>query len=222
MNGMFLQLMWSNPGFYFAVVITCVVSITLHELAHGVAAIKLGDDTPRYTGHMTGNPLVHMGVTSIAMLLLFGIAFGAMPVDRSRLRGKYAEAIVAVAGPLTNLVLGIGGLVCLGLLARFGVLSDGSQVHKNMELLLWVFGSTNLALMLFNLIPVPPLDGSYILANLVPSYRQLMSAEMVRGVMTAAFFALFLGAGTFIYSVADQASVHVLDAVAGTSSDASP
>ncbi len=90
-----------------------IFSICLHELAHGWVAIKLGDDTPRLAGHMTWNPLVHMGPYSLLMFVVIGIAWGAMPINPSRLRGKYAEAMVALAGPLTNLGLAIIGLTAL-------------------------------------------------------------------------------------------------------------
>ena len=115
MNGLFIQTLLSNPLFYLCVVVTVIVSIILHELAHGLAAIKLGDKTPIHTGHMTLDPLVHMGPFSIVILLVVGIAWGLMPIDPTRLRGKYAEAIVAVAGPLTNLILAAIALTALGI-----------------------------------------------------------------------------------------------------------
>ena len=65
-----------------------IASITLHELAHGWAAIFQGDDTPLVTGHMTANPVVHMGIPSIFIFLLLGIAWGAMPINPYKLRNK--------------------------------------------------------------------------------------------------------------------------------------
>src|SRR4051812_36019683 len=82
---MFLQEAQSNPRFFLAVCITVILSITIHELAHGIVAVWRGDDTPIETGHMTLNPAVHMGVISIVCLLLAGISWGSMPVDPSRL-----------------------------------------------------------------------------------------------------------------------------------------
>lgn len=192
-----------RQAFFFAVIITVVISITLHELAHGIVAVKLGDDTPIVTGHMTMNPLVHMGMFSIVLLFLAGIAFGAMPVDRTRLRGKYAESLVALAGPATNLLLAILGTVALGLCYRFDVFQDESPVHQRAEMLLRVFGIFNFALMLFNMLPIPPLDGSLVAANISPAYRRFMSGELVQGAMQAVFFALFLGGSMFIFMAAD-------------------
>lgn len=188
---LFIQQLSANPQFYFAVVLVVVISICLHELAHGFAAIALGDRTPEETGHITLNPLVHMGPISLVMLFLVGISWGAMPVDVTRLRGKFAEAIVAVAGPLTNLLLAFIGATTLGLWQRFGGPLDlENHMVDNATTLLWVMGVYNLLLCALNLIPIPPLDGSRIVANLVPSYRNWASDPTMQGV----FFALLFGA----------------------------
>src|SRR6056297_3003392 len=71
-----------------------ILSICLHELAHGWTAIRLGDDTPVVTGHMTWNPIVHMGAFSLFVFAFIGIAWGQMPINPSKLRGRYAESVV--------------------------------------------------------------------------------------------------------------------------------
>ena len=215
MDELFFQNLQTNPTLFFSVVITVILSITLHELAHGWAAVRLGDRTPIETGHMTLNPVVHMGVISIILLLTLGIAFGAMLVDPTRLRGRYANAWVALAGPAMNLFLGLIGLVGLGLWLRFGTLDPTDHVQLNAFVLLSVFGPTNIALMLFNLLPVPPLDGSRVVADFVPAYRRLISGEAVRGLMTAVFFAMFLGGASYIFRAAYAASDGVIYAIAG-------
>ncbi|MGN6727412.1 MAG: site-2 protease family protein [Tepidisphaeraceae bacterium] len=215
-GNLFIQTLQSDPTYFFAVVITIVVSITLHELAHGWVAIRLGDDTPLESGHMTLNPLVHMGLISIILLCMMGIAFGAMPVNRNRLRGKYAEALVALAGPAMNLVLGLIGSVGFAIWWRFANVDSGgefSPVARNGLLLLQVFGATNFALLLFNLIPIPPLDGSYVLANLVPAFRRFLAHELARGAMTAIFFAMFLGGARAIFVLANQMTAEILNVV---------
>ena len=215
MNGLFIQSLQTEPRYFFAVVITVIVSITLHELAHGFVAIKLGDDTPAVTGHMTLNPLVHMGLFSFVLLAIAGIAYGAMPVNRSRLRGRYAESLVAVAGPVTNLLLAVIATVGLGLWYRFGTVDVGVAAQANGLLLLSVFAITNFALAIFNMLPVPPLDGGYIAANLFPAYRRLLSGDMARGFLSAVTIALFLGGGTFIFSGAYSAYFGLGHAAAG-------
>lgn len=186
-----------EPGgqFYFAaVVFTVVVSITLHELAHGWLAIRLGDRTPIWTNRMTGNPLVHMGPFSIAALLIAGLAWGQMPIDPTRMRGRYAEALVAAAGPATNLLLGLAALIALGLLWRVDALPEAPWAD-NLVNLLNIFGVTNLLLCVFNLLPVPPLDGSAILANLHRPYRDLVGDPSKQGLMILGFVAAFMFAG---------------------------
>lgn len=198
---MMIQLLQNDPRQYFAIIIVVMVSIILHELAHGWAAVKLGDDTPIETGHMnTLNPMVHMGPISLLLLAVVGIAFGAMPINPSRLRGKYAESLVALAGPAANLLLAIIGIVAMGLWFRFGAFNPDNHVAANGELLLRYLGVMNLALLMFNLIPVPPLDGSRVAANVFPAYRNLLNSQMAQGFMIAIFFAMFMGGARFIFA----------------------
>ncbi len=162
---------------YFSVVLTVIVSIVLHELAHGWAAIREGDDTPIETGHMTGNPMIHMGGLSIALVFLFGIAWGAMPVNPSRFRGKYSDAIVSFAGPAMNFLLAFVALTILGLLFQFwpdfynAVVANNDGREGRISELLVIAGYYNIALGIFNLAPIPPLDGSRILADFHSGYR---------------------------------------------------
>ena len=175
-----------------------VVSITLHELAHGWAAIKLGDDTPVRSGHMTWNPMVHMGPYSLGALLLIGIAWGAMPVDPSRLRGKHADTLVTVAGPVMNLVLGVIALTALIFwepLAGGHIISSmtiGDPLRTNLEIFLRAGAFLNFVLMLFNLLPVPPLDGGRILMNLWPSFNRLMRSENGQWIGLGVFVLFFV------------------------------
>ncbi len=195
----------STQFYFFSIVISVVISITLHELAHGWVAIKHGDLTPIRTGHMTGNPLIHMGPFSIMILMIVGIAWGQMPIDPSRLKGKYAEAWVAFAGPAMNFTLSIVALTGLGLLIRFETL-DGTSIEKNALGFLYAFGSINAILGVFNLFPIPPLDGSHIIANFNRKYAMFISDPGNRGVMMFGFFLLFTIASVIfgpIYSAAD-------------------
>ncbi len=180
----------ATQSFFFATVISVVISITLHELAHGWAAIRLGDNTPIRTGHMTGNPFIHMGPFSIVALLIAGIAWGQMPIDPTRMRGKYAEAWVAFAGPATNFMLSIAALTGLGLWLRFGGPID-TPVEENLKMLLWVFGSINAVLGVFNLLPIPPLDGSHIVANFNRKYAAFISDPAHQGIMLLGFIFMF-------------------------------
>lgn len=147
-----------------------IASITLHELAHGWAAIWQGDDTPRELGHMTPNPFVHMGGMSLLMLALFGFAWGLMPTNPSRYRwGRRGRIVVAGAGPAMNVLLALGCLTLLGALEGRGTLPPlglGSPFQNNLVTFLTVGGWLNLFLAAFNLLPVFPLDGCSVLAGI--------------------------------------------------------
>ncbi|MEM8737440.1 MAG: site-2 protease family protein [Planctomycetota bacterium] len=194
------RLFSDNPAdrfYFFAVVVTVVISIVLHELAHGWAAMRLGDPTPRTQGRMTGNPLVHMGPFSLVALALVGIAWGQMPIDPSRMRGRYAGAWVAAAGPAMNLLLAVAALTGLAVLVRFGPTgADASGgiagVLDNATQLLSIAGTLNLVLMGFNLMPAPPLDGSRILADFSRGYEQFAFNPAQPGVGLLLFFGAFL------------------------------
>ncbi|MBR89964.1 MAG: site-2 protease family protein [Verrucomicrobiales bacterium] len=168
--------------FFMCVIITVVVSITLHELAHGWAAIWQGDDTPREMGHMTADPLVHMGGASLVALVLVGIAWGMMPVNPNRFRDRRGDALVAAAGPAMNILLALISLTILAIWLRTSGQVETGPGH-NVQQLLYIFGVWNIVLALFNMVPVPPLDGSTVLGSFVPAYRRaidrLPSPEML-------------------------------------------
>ncbi len=178
-------------------VVLIIGSIVLHELAHGWAAISRGDRTPIELGHMTWNPLVHMGQMSLILFLVFGFAFGAMPVNPNRFRGKHAGAFVAAAGPAMNLVI-----ACVCVVAGGLVVALSRQIGDPLASNLWMFFRLgvmlNITLMIFNLIPVPPLDGSRILADFSPGYAQLWYGENARWVASGLFIIVFLFGGKHI------------------------
>lgn len=174
-----------------------IFSICCHELGHGYAAIRKGDDTPIVTGHMTWNPLVHMGMFSFIMFAVSGIAWGAMPVNPNRLHGRHADAYVAAAGPAVNLGL---FLLCAVLSIIWLVVPPfvGDEPWKNIEEFLHCGCALNMVLMLFNLIPVPPLDGSRIVASYVSSYREFVYSENGAVVSLIGFVLLFAVVGKYI------------------------
>jgi len=174
--------------YFGCVVVTVIISIVLHELAHGWAAIWQGDDTPRQMGHMTADPMVHMGGMSLLMLAVVGIAFGAMPVNPHNFRSRYGDALVSAAGPAMNFLLALMAYIGLAIwLKTAGVAPEGPM--RNGQVFLTVFGFINIALGIFNLLPVPPLDGSTVLGNFVPAYRRWIDSL---GNPMFLFFILFI------------------------------
>ncbi|MGK0157103.1 MAG: Zn-dependent protease [Neolewinella sp.] len=190
---MFIESISTNPAFFVYVVVTMVLSVVLHELAHGWAAIWQGDRTPIETGHMTIDPRVHMGAISLIMLALMGMCYGAMPVDSTRFRSRYGDALVSAAGPLMNLLLAflaLTGLSVWQVAVRDSI--EVSEVSGNLLQFLWVFGVSNVALFLLNLIPVPPLDGARVLANLNKGFARMLRRVQDPRVFLIAFVVVFM------------------------------
>ncbi len=183
-----------------------IASIVLHELGHGFAALWEGDTTPRDTGHLTINPSVHMGWFSIIALLIMGIAWGLMPVNPSRFRhGRRGWAVVAVAGPAVNLFLSGMCIVLCAVMIRYG--PQAEPLAGNLRMFLMVGGWLNVYLMLFNLMPVPPLDGSMILSGFSNTALRFFSKP---GVQQFGLLVLFLA--VFSTNLADQAVDHIQSA----------
>lgn len=181
-----------------AVLGTLAISVTLHEFMHGYVAYKLGDNTAKYSGRLTLNPIAHVDpfatvLLPIILLIIGGPLFGAakpVPFNPSNLRnGETGFAMVSLAGPLTNLVLAaLGGLM-------FRLLPLGGEALY----VLTVFIVLNLGLFVFNMIPFPPLDGSRVLYVLAPeSVRRVMQniesmGLLGIGILVIAIFYLGLG-----------------------------
>jgi Zn-dependent protease len=202
-----------GPIYLISWVVWVIGSIVLHELAHGWTALRLGDRTPIETGHMTWNPLVHMGQTSLIAFALLGIAWGQMPVDRTRLRGRHGDAMVSAAGPIMNLWLFVLALIGAALALKTRSLA-GDRAHDA-----FVFFFTgawlNVALALFNLLPVPPLDGSRILASFFPGYARIWQREGSQAVGLVAFGLLFFFGGRYIFGFAAEITIRALGTLTG-------
>ena len=222
------RLFSDNPAdrfYFFAVVLVVIVSIVLHELAHGFAALRLGDRTPVLQNRMTGNPLVHMGPFSLLALALAGIAWGQMPIDPTRLRGKHGEAFVAAAGPAMNLLIALVSLTALAVLLRLwtfpdftavaalrgdSTYTDLSALQQNALRLLAIAGLYNLLLMFFNLLPFPPLDGSHILADFSKPYAEFIGNPGNSGALMIGFiFCFAVASGPLVLLSANLMTAYV-------------
>lgn len=196
----------TSPVLLGSWVIWVISSIVLHELGHGLAAIRVGDRTPIETGHMTLNPIVHMGYMSLLMFALFGFTWGAMPVNPSRFRGRYADSLVSFAGPAVNLALAAICVLGDALWLSYGSSLSGNgamprHVSMNIHTFLWTGAMINVMGFLFNLVPIPPLDGSKIVANFVPAYDRMMNSERGALIGLAAFAMLFSVGGQRIWDL---------------------
>lgn len=149
-------------------IILLLISVVLHELAHGYTADALGDPTPRMEGRLSFNPLVHLdwfgSVLLPALMIIIGLPFvfgwaKPVPFNPYRLRNqRWGGAMVAAAGPLVNITL---ALLMAGLLT---VVDTGTLLAQILQLGIL----TNVVLAIFNLVPIPPLDGHHILFACLP------------------------------------------------------
>ena len=179
------------------------MSVVVHEVAHGYIAYRLGDNTASLRGRLTLNPIKHLdpfGSVILPLLLILmnaGFVLGwakPVPFNPDNLRnGKKGIFMVAVAGILANLMLAI----IFGLLIRFGFVFglppfDALALHSFYKIASTIV-ITNLVLALFNLIPIPPLDGSKILFSFLPARLQYIEEFLERwGMFLLLFFIIFL------------------------------
>ena len=171
-----------------------ILSVVVHEVSHGWMANYLGDPTARLSGRLTLNPLPHIdpiGSILIPLLLFFtnaGIMFGwarPVPVNTYNLRGKYGEVLVAAAGPLSNLTLAF----LFGFLVRFG----GEMLPPSFIHIAILTVMVNIVLTIFNLVPIPPLDGSKVLFGILPYHLQKLREPLERyGFFIVLIFIVFL------------------------------
>lgn len=174
-----------------------IMSVVVHEVSHGYAASMLGDQTARYQGRLTLNPLKHLDFVGSILVPAFsyflgGFIFGwakPVPYNPYNLRpGRWSEAIVAAAGPISNITLAIIFGLLLRLSPVYPAVFGGAFVQITSVI---VF--INIVLAIFNLMPIPPLDGSKLLFALFPDKLfQIRSFFERYGLMLVLFFILFL------------------------------
>ncbi len=158
--------------------IVLIFAFAYHELAHAVTADRLGDPTPRSYGRITLNPFANLDRTGMILALLIGFGWAYTPINPNYLRGnpRRSFAIVAIAGPLANLLM---ALLC-GLPIRLGLveITAPGEILPSLYSFLTFGVYYNLLLFAFNLIPIPPLDGFRILVGIVP-YEMAMQLERI-------------------------------------------
>ena len=152
-----------------------VIALVIHGYAHAKAADVMGDFTPRMTGRLTLNPMAHIDPIGLIMLLVvrFGWAKPVMINARNFRNWRQVELLVAVAGPVANLIVAFISLLAMAVLFKLGMFSEGVRLVLSMMVLF------NINFAIFNMLPLPPLDGSKVLIVLLPgrlAYK-LMSLE---------------------------------------------
>ncbi|MFH0853635.1 MAG: site-2 protease family protein [bacterium] len=160
---MILETLFENPIIFIIWLAAIIIPIALHEFAHAFAATIQGDPTPKSMGRLTFNPLAHIDPLGIILLLIAGFGWGKpTPFNPFNLRNtRWGTVLVAAAGPISNLIM----IIFFGLLLKILYPSLGS--NNLLSIFLIALVQINIILMVFNLIPIPPLDGSKVLFGFI-------------------------------------------------------
>ena len=152
------EILISLPPFLFA--------LSFHEFAHAWAANRMGDPTARNLGRLTINPIAHLDILGTILLLLYGFGWAKpVPVNPLNFHNlRRGEFLVSIAGPASNLFLAVVGSIILSIIARVGNL-----VPQVLTEMLYLFVWVNVILAVFNMIPLPPLDGSHVVESILPT-----------------------------------------------------
>lgn len=169
------------------------VTLPIHEWAHGFVSTKLGDPTPRYQGRLTLNPMAHLDWMGALGILLLGIGW-AKPVQvnaRYYKNPKWGMALVALAGPLANIILALAMLLINNILLVTNLVEFA--IVEQVYYFLFYIAVISVSLAVFNLIPIPPFDGSRILFVILPQrlYFQIMRYE--RYIFIGIFVLVYIG-----------------------------
>lgn len=173
-----------------AFVVFC--TLPLHEFAHAFTAVKLGDDTPRLSGRLTINPMAHISPMGALMIFLFGFGYAKpVPVRMRHFKNpKRDMAIVALAGPLCNI------LQAFVFMFLFCAISSVNTTNIGIAYIAFFFyyaAQVNVSLGVFNLLPIPPLDGSRLATALLPAKYYFKIMQYERYIMIGLFVLLFTG-----------------------------
>ncbi|MEI4829764.1 site-2 protease family protein [Bacillus sp. FJAT-53711] len=149
-----------------------VIALSVHEFAHAYVAYKFGDDTAKRQGRLTLSPMAHLDIIGIIAVLLIGFGWARpVPVNPYNFkRPRLAGILVSIAGPLSNLLLGALGLIAWYSLLKFGVIDAlPIAVGETLFQFFQIFIGINIVLFIFNLLPIPPLDGYRVVEDLAPT-----------------------------------------------------
>ncbi|MEM7115099.1 MAG: site-2 protease family protein [Chloroflexota bacterium] len=158
---------------FLAFIVVAFFAFAYHELGHALAANYLGDTTPARYGRLTLNPIPHISLTGMVMLILIGFGWAVTPIDPTQFRGniRVSHALVALAGPAANLIMAILFAIPLRLIFDGNpfFFSFSESTFDLLVLYLQIGVRLNLFLIGFNLLPIPPLDGFWVLRGVLPT-----------------------------------------------------
>jgi Zn-dependent protease len=198
-----------TPETIFLIAIFLLVALPVHEFAHAYVAYRLGDSTAKHFGRLTLNPIVHFdpigGLFLILSALLGGFLFGwakPTPVNPMNLRDRRnGEVLVALAGPVSNLLMAIAGAIVIRI-----ILASKVDLPDQLWTVLGLFVVFNIALAIFNLIPIPPLDGSALLFR----FLDPRTAWQIRPILNQYGFVILL---LFVFTLGQTIIPPIINAV---------
>ena len=217
-----IQLLFENPLhfliFFMVLTIPLLISITIHEWAHGFVAYKFGDNTPKEQGRLSLNPFKHLDPVGTLMLFIVGIGW-AKPVEinPNNINGRFKLMLVAFAGPFSNFMLAILFSFIIYLIITMSNLK-GLNLETNISalfvMLLGIIVRINIVLGVFNLIPLPPLDGSNIVRNLLPEDLAESYFRLAPYGFPILLVLIFTGMIDHIFKLADFIEIYLLKIIA--------
>ncbi len=176
---MLLQLLFSEPMLFAVVLLAIIVALTIHEYAHAMTAYVLGDPTAERQGRLSLNPLVHLDPVGFLMMLIAGFGYARpVPYNPNNLRNHRRDPVlVGLAGPASNIIL--AGLGAYAALFFAGTLGGSNLLVQFLVFLSYI----NVSLAIFNLLPIPPLDGSIVLLSLLhaPKWARVRAMLVQQG-----------------------------------------
>lgn len=194
---------------------TLLISLTVHEYCHGYAAYLCGDTTAQWNGRLTLNPIKHLDPIGTLMMLIFGFGYARpVPINpRNFKKYRLGLCVVSVAGPLSNVLLAI-----IGILLHYGVLQIislqnvdiiagilGSNFFMMWQIFISTFITANTTLAVFNLLPIPPLDGSRIVSSFLPAKLEYYYNKYENYIMLVVLVLLWRGSlDSIIFRLADK------------------
>ena len=181
-----------NGNKYGPRILILLIAFPIHELAHAVVADRLGDSTPRNHGRITPNPLAQLNLIGSFLMIIVGIGWAYVPITPGNLRPnpRTGHMIVAVAGPISNVILAILCALLWHAMLPFLRATDNISLINGAYLILFQFAWINLALFFFNLIPIAPLDGFFVLKGFLP-YNIAFQLEKIQRYGMLIFLAVF-------------------------------
>ena len=179
---------------FFSRLFVIFCTMPIHEYAHALIATKLGDNTPKYNGRLTLNPMAHISPLGAIMIFLCGFGY-AKPVNvnpRNFKDPKKGMALTAIAGPISNLIMGFVAIFVSTAFARI-YYNNPTIIFLAIYYFLYFAGVVNVNLAVFNLLPIPPLDGSRILQLLIPAKYYFKFMQYERYIVIIVFVLIFSG-----------------------------